>query len=485
MKQKAIIVGAGIGGIAAAIRLAVKGYQVQVFEANSYAGGKLSEIAINGFRFDAGPSLFTLPHLVDELFELADKNPKDYFEYKRLPIICQYFWEDGTQVSAFADKIKFAEEIEQKLGVPKQKVLKHLEKSAYIYKWTKGVFLEKSLHKLNTFINVETLKAVLRLPKLGLNKTMHQANAIFENEKLTQLFDRFATYNGSNPYQARATLNTIPHLEHEIGAFAPKGGMYEITKSLYKLAIDLDVQFTFNSKVEKIITDKEYAIGIRSNGEFYSSDIVVSNMDVYPTYKQLLPEEKQPEQILSRGKSSSALIFYWGMKQEFPELDVHNIFFSENYKAEFEAIFKQQTIIGDATIYVNIGSKYNEKDAPEGCETWFVMINVPANEGQDWDKLIAEARKHILLKLRRILKKDIAKFIVCEEILDPRSIETKTASHKGALYGSHSNDLMSAFFRHPNFSRKIANLYFVGGSVHPGGGIPLCLLGAKIVDGLV
>ncbi len=486
MSQKAIIIGAGIGGIACAIRLAVKGFEVQVYEANSYPGGKLSELNFNGFRFDAGPSLFTLPHLVDELFKLAGKNPHDYFQYDRLDIICKYFWDDFEgAVNAYSDKEKFASEIEQKLGVDRLLVLKHLKKSAQIYEWTKDVFLERSLHKLATYTNKKTLSAILKLPFIGLNKTMHEANSVFNNNKLTQLFNRFATYNGSNPYEARATLNTISHLEHSLGAFAPKGGMYQITNSLFNVSKDLGVQFTFSQKVKAIKVEDGIAKGIEIEDKLYKADLIVSNADVFPTYKNLLSNEKHPETILNRGKSSSALIFYWGMKQELRDLAVHNIFFSKNYKKEFDCIFKEKTVCDDPTVYVNIASKYNKADAPDGCECWFVMINVPSNEGQDWDEIIERSRNNIINKISKKLNLNISEYIVAEQILDPRSIEAKTASHKGALYGSHSNELLSAFLRHPNFSRKIKNLYFVGGSVHPGGGIPLCLLSAKIVDGLL
>lgn len=164
---------------------------------------------------------------------------------------------------------------------------------------------------------------------------------------------------------------------------------------------------------------------------------------------------------------------------------MHNIFFSENYQKEFEAIWNEKTICSDPTVYINISSKCQENDAPKGAENWFVMINVPANEGQDWDELIAKARKNILEKLSRMLNRDIASLIVSEDILDPRSIEQKTASYQGSLYGTSSNNQFAAFLRHANFSSKIKDLYFVGGSVHPGGGIPLALLSAKIVDELI
>jgi phytoene dehydrogenase-like protein len=208
-------------------------------------------------------------------------------------------------------------------------------------------------------------------------------------------------------------------------------------------------------------------------------------MDIYPTYKKLLATAKQPKKILTQEKSSSALIFYWGIGKQFPELDLHNIFFSNNYQEEFKHIFEHKTIYSDPTIYINITSKCKPDDAPLGCENWFVMINTPNNQGQNWDELINEARKNIITKLNRLLKTDIEKHIVSENILDPRSIENKTSSHLGALYGNASNNRFAAFLRHKNFSSDIKGLYFCGGSVHPGGGIPLCLNSAKIVSKLI
>ena len=188
---------------------------------------------------------------------------------------------------------------------------------------------------------------------------------------------------------------------------------------------------------------------------------------------------------MKQERSSSALIFYWGIKKTFATLGLHNIFFSEDYKAEFDAMFKQQAIHPDPTVYINISSKMQVSDAPQGCENWFTMINVPNNTGQNWDALIAEARKNIIKKLNKNLGIDLESLIENESILDPRTIESRTSSFRGSLYGTSSNSQFAAFLRHANFSKSIKNLYFVGGSVHPGGGIPLALLSAKIVADMV
>jgi phytoene desaturase len=482
---KVIVIGAGIAGIASAIRQAVKGHEVAVYEANAYPGGKLSEFRSGDFRFDAGPSLFTMPQYVDELFSLAGKNPKDAFTYEKLETVCRYFYEDGTCINAWANRDKLAEEIALKTKDPASSVHQFLDYSAQIYAITHSIFLEKSLHRLRSFLNWKTFKAVFRFPKIDPFRSMNTANTdFFTDDKTIRFFNRYATYNGSNPYKAPATLNVIPHLEQHFGAYFSKGGMAAITQSLVKLAENLGVKFNYHARVEEILVEDKKVKGIRLNGENVSADRVVSNMDIWFTYRQLLKNEVAPKRILNQERSSSALIFYWGIKAEFPELDLHNIFFSEDYKKEFAAIWEQQAIDVDPTIYVNISAKYQSGDAPKGAENWFVMINVPANTGQNWDELIAEARKNIIDKLSRMLNRDIAQLIVTEELLDPRSIEQKTASYQGSLYGTSSNNQFAAFLRHANFSSKIKGLYFVGGSVHPGGGIPLALLSAKIVDEL-
>jgi phytoene dehydrogenase-like protein len=202
-------------------------------------------------------------------------------------------------------------------------------------------------------------------------------------------------------------------------------------------------------------------------------------------YERLLPDVKAPSLYLNQPKSTSALIFYWGIDTAFPALDLHNIFFTADYRKEFNQLFHEQHLNADPTVYVFISSKQVTSDAPAGKENWFVMINAPHNNGQDWESLIPQQREIILHKLEQRLGKDVRSHILFEEVLDPRTIESRTSSHLGALYGNSSNNTMAAFLRHPNKSRKVRGLYFVGGSVHPGGGIPLCLASARIVDGMV
>jgi phytoene desaturase len=483
---KAVVVGAGIGGLACALRLKAIGYQVTVLEANSYAGGKLHALELDGYRFDLGPSLFTMPHLVTELFELFGLNPSDHFQFIRKKNICNYFWEDGTRFSAKSDSDSFISEASRTFEEAPEDIAAYLGRNKRKYDLTASLFLEKSLHKINTYVSAETLKAIVQLGKLDINSSLNSLNKKrFKNPKLVQLFNRYATYNGSSPYKTPGIMSMIPHLEMHFGTFYPKGGMHRISMSLYELAESQGVTFKFKEKALEIKVKNKKAIAVVTGKNTYHADVIVSNTDVYPTYRNLLKSQKPPKKTLRQERSSSALIFYWGISREFPELDLHNILFTESYPEEFHSIFENKTLYEDPTIYINITKKEEVSDAHEGHENWFVMINAPGNYGQDWNDLKQKARKAIISKINRMLNIDLEQLITTEHSLDPVGIENATSSYRGALYGAASNDKFTAFLRHPNFSNTIKNLYFCGGSVHPGGGIPLCLLSAKIVSDIV
>jgi phytoene desaturase len=307
----------------------------------------------------------------------------------------------------------------------------------------------------------------------------------FRSPEAIQIFNRFATYNGSNPYQAPGMLSLIPHLEFNEGVYYPEGGMYSITEALYQLALKTGVRFHFHSPVGKILVSGARVKGLEVCGENKEYDIVISNLDVYFTYRDLLHRPVDAERVLRSERSSSALIFYWGINRTFPDLDLHNIFFSEDYPAEFDHLFRLKSPYEDPTVYINITAKMEAGHAPAGKENWFVMVNAPAVQVPDQQAQIQTARHCILEKLSRMLGIPVADHLETEAVLTPGLIESRTGSYLGSLYGTSSNSPWAAFLRHPNFSRRISGLYFAGGSVHPGGGIPLCLRSARIVSGQV
>jgi len=486
MNNKAIIIGSGIAGLAAAIRLAAQGMQVEVFEKNAFPGGKMHAFQKEGFQFDAGPSLFTQPENIRDLFLLSGESMDDYLQYEKVDKSCTYFYENGKVIHAFAETDKFANELEEKAGESKGAVKEYLLRSGELYNNLGNIFLNKSLHEKSTWLSMAILKAITGIRYPYLFSTLAAYNkSKFKTSEARQIFNRYATYNGSNPFTAPAMLSLIPHLEQNEGTFYPRGGMISITNALYKLAQKKGVVFNFNTPVERIIHPEGRVEGVVVNRKNKTADMVVSNADVYFTYRDLLNQQPRANELLKRERSSSAILFYWGMKSENPALGLHNIFFSEDYEKEFKSIFKSGSVPEDPTVYVNITSRMDSSHAPSGKENWFVMINVPPNKGQNWEQIKLKARESIIKKLSRILQKDIESLIETEETMDPVSLEEKTGSYMGSLYGTSSNTKMAAFSRHPNFTSYASGLYFCGGSVHPGGGIPLCLKSAKIVADLV
>lgn len=488
MKKSCAVIGSGIAGLAAAIRIAAKGYHVDVYESNSYPGGKLKELKTKGYRFDMGPSVFTLPQLIDELFVLCKKKPSDYFSYSRLETPFRYFFDDGTVINAYADTEKFGDEIELKTIDTKQSFNNYLKDIETKYKITNEVFIENSLHIFNNFLNKRTAYGVLNFHKIDAFKSMDAGNKrFFKDPRVVQLLNNYANYIGSNPFVAPATLNVIQHLEINLGTYLPDNGMYGIITALVKLAEDMGVKFHYSSTVNEIIisnkSGKKMVDGIKLNNEkIIKYDRVISNMDIYFTYKKLLPKEISPDRILNQPKSSSLIAFFWGVKNTFPSLNTHNMLFSANDALEFQTIFEKNAISNDPSIYIYVSSKHVKTDAPVGCENWFLFMTVPNDQGQNWDELVKVARKNIVKKINKTLNTDIESYIELEEALTPQKIKENYSTPFGAIYGNSSHNKFAAFFRHSNFSKNIEGLYFVGGSVHPGAGIPLCLNSAKIVD---
>lgn len=502
------VVGAGIGGLSAAALLAKGGYEVEVFERLPYAGGKAASVVLGGYRFDTGPSLFTMPWVFRDFFARLGERMEDRLRPIALEPICNYFYPDGSRLSASSDEERFGAELEAKTDSTRAELGRYLRSGRRLWDIAGELFLTKSLHEASTYLSKKGLWSIARLPWIDPFRSLHEANAAaFRDPRVAQLFDRYATYNGSSPFKTPATMRIVPQVEYAWGGWAVEGGIRSVATALEGAARDAGARLQLGAEVEAILTEprggnaaggQAQVAGLRVGGRELPYDIVVSDADVLSTYRRLLsapdaPEARRYERL---EPSSSGLVFLWGIKASFPELSSNNIFFSGDYRAEFEALFAEPSVSGRAgapaaeasrgwpgpelTVYVNITSKTTPTDAPPGGENWFVLVNAPRNAGQDWTPVAAEVRRRVLERLSRELGRELEALIEVERIMTPADIERDTGSTYGSLYGIASNDRLSAFFRHPNRSRRIRGLYFCGGSAHPGGGMPLALLSGSL-----
>jgi len=483
------VIGSGLGGLSAAIRCARMGLKVDLYERNTATGGKAGTFSSGGFRFDTGPSLLTMPFVLEDLFSFAGKDISSYMTLLPLEETCRYFFHDGTRIRAHRDIDRFADEIEMNTEDTGESVREYLEYCARIYSLTAELFLFNDFHELSTFTDsTSSLKTLFSIHRIDPFRSVHRANSsFFRDPRTLQLFDRYTTYNGSDPYRAPATLNIIPHVEYSMGAFIVKEGVTRIPEALTDIAVESGVDLRLDTGVERIETIKDRVRGIRAHNSSFEYDMVITNADVHLTYRDLLKDtSSRPARKYRRLEpSSSAVIFYWGVSGSFPDLGIHNIMFSADYRREFNDIFALGECPEDPTVYIYISSRFKPDDAPAGYENWFVMINAPCNRGQDWQAGMEKARKGVTERINRTLGIKIEDSIVSEKVVTPPDIEAATSSHMGSIYGISSNSQSAAFLRQGTRSRRYPGLYFCGGSAHPGGGIPLVLLSGKIASGLL
>jgi phytoene desaturase len=478
--KKIIIIGAGLGGLAAACRLARAGFSVTVLEKNETVGGKVNFVESGGYKFDTGASLLTMRHVLEELFESCGKRLEDYLEIVPLEPICRYFWTDGARFDASTNIEKTEREIAKLEPRDVAGFRRYLADSKQKYEIAERTFLAKSLNDLPKLL---TLKYLPDLLKISTLKTLDKHNAAyFKSPELRQIFNRFATYNGSSPFATPATFALIPFVEFGLGAWYVRGGMYEIPRALERLAKELGVEIKTCAEVEKIAVENKTAVGVVVNGETRSADLVVSNADAIETYRSLLKIEK----FQNREPSCSGFVLLLGTRRKFPQLAHHNIFFSDDYKAEFDAIFEQKIPAPAPTVYICATSRTDETQAPESHENLFVLVNAPyTSERVDWEKEKQSYRDLIVEKLESFGMEGLNAAIDFEQIITPADFEKKYRANRGSIYGISSNGVFSAFMRVPNKSREIENLYFAGGATHPGGGIPLVLLSGKMAAEMI
>jgi phytoene desaturase len=457
MKKSVAIIGGGLAGITAALRLAKNDFKVHLYEKNSTLGGKMNEQIKDGFRFDTGPSLLTMPFVVDELFQYLGLNRKDHLSFKAIDPICKYLWPDGTMLNAHTDYDKMIEAIKNISSYDAEKYKSFLAYSETIYKITADVFLFTAVHELKKLANFDTLHKLFSIGKIDPFRTVHQGiQRFFSDPHVVQVFDRYATYNGSNPFEAPATLNIIPYVEYVLGSFYIQGGMYRLIEKFESLCKKYHVEIHKETAVEKIIHKNGKIKSLQINNEKMDFDYVVCNADVVSSFEDLIDGFESKKKKLQRLEPSlSGIVFLWGVKQNNSMLEHHNIFFSENYEKEFRSLFSKKSAPDDMTIYVSVTGKSDPQHAPDNCENWFVLCNMPyLNEDNSWNGSAEKIRKNILEKLTRF-GLDIKSQIVHESILTPQDFYNIYKSNKGSIYGISSNSRMTAFRRPANRNREI------------------------------
>jgi phytoene desaturase len=482
LDQPIIVIGGGLGGLAAAIRLAARGRRVVLLEKNERVGGKLNLIAEEGYTFDTGPSLLTMPWVLRELFATAGRRLEDELTLLSIEPTCRYRWPDNTRFDASQSLPLLLQEIARLDPRDQAGFFRFIAYAASIYSAVAGPFLLKPFDGLRDLLTLASLRDIWAIDPF---RTVDRAvRSFFRSPYLRQVFDRYATYNGSSPYRAPATFNLIAYIELVEGGWYVRGGMYELARALERLATQLGVEIRTRCPVARIAVYGRRACGVvLENGERLSAAAVVVNTDPRYAYESLLPTEWRTARRLARLEPScSGFVLLLGVDQVYPDLAHHNIFFSADYRTEFMAIFDEGLPAPDPTIYICATSVSDPVHAPPGHMNLFVLINAPALGPQiDWRIAAAGYRDLVVRKLERMGLAGLEQHIRYERIITPEDLRARYNSPGGAIYGLASNRPWTAFLRPPLRAREARGLYFVGGGTHPGGGIPLVLLSGRAV----
>jgi phytoene desaturase len=479
-QKKVVVIGAGVGGLSAACLLAADGAEVTIIEKNDRPGGKMNQLEQGGFRFDTGPSLLTMPGILEQLFDYCGANFSKEVELIPLDPLCRYFYPDGIVFNSYENRHKAIAEVQKIAPGDTQNYEKFLEYSADLYQRTTDVFLFHPLRHFTDLFNLP-VRDVFKVD--AFSTVSRRVDSMVQSPYLRQFFKRFTTYNGSSPFKAPATINVIPHVELNQGGWYVKGGLYRITKALEKLAVSLGVKIHYGTAATNIEVLDDYAQGVTTAAGFLPADIIVANSDAHETYMNLLPLDVLPasrrRQIDKTEPSCSGFVLMLGTDQVWQQLAHHNIFFSQNYPQEFDDIFKHKKMPDDPTIYVANTSYSDPEHAISGGSNLFILINAPyLDDSQDWPKLSTTYGDFIISALEKRGLKGLSKSVIVRETLTPMDFYQRYRSNRGSIYGTSSNSRFAAFLRPRNKSPYLSNLWLTGGSTHPGGGIPLCVLSA-------
>lgn len=485
--KEVVVIGAGLGGLSAALRLAAGGWRVTLLEKNAAVGGKIGRLEESGYVFDTGPTLLTMPFVLRELFESLGERLEDHVDCVPVDPLCRYFFSDGSRLDIPNAPERLLEAVHHFNPSEVSGVRRLLARGKEIYELASEPFLfhnpgEWSLSYLGIFV-----KALARFWKLDAWRTLDESvRADLRDVRLVQVFDRFATYSGSSPYCAPATFAIIPYVEWTMGGWYVRGGLYRIAQSLSKLAVKRGVGLRTGIACEKIQIERNRVAGVRlADGTSLKTSTVIVNADALYAYERLIRDDRMLSRFHANGRRqalpTSGFILLLGVDRTYEELAHHNIFFSSDYRKEFEDIFSRGVPPEEPTVYVSVSSKADPSMAPPGASNFFVMVNVPpVGQGCVWSEKARPYRQVVLERLKRFGLADLEQHIRFERMLTPVDFEAQYGAYRGALYGFASNSPWSAFRRPANRDPRIRGLYFAGGSTHPGGGIPLVLLSGKL-----
>lgn len=470
--KRILVIGAGLGGLAAAIRLARAGHAVEVWEKNDAPGGKLQERRRDGFSWGTGPSILTMPQVLRDLFADVGERIEDHLMLLCLDSCCRYFWTDGTVID------------EDTAFWQRPEVARFLHYARGIYELSGEAYLTRPPSEFWRAFSPRNLGKLRHLGKVATTRTLAcEVDRRIPDPHLRQIFLRFATYNGSSPYRTPATFNIIPFVEAEFGGWYVRGGLPEISRALARLAEKLGVVFRFGTTACAWRDGEATA----SDGKTARADALVCNGDALTARTGFLPASvRTQKRLLAPPLSTSGFILFLGVRDRDPRLDHHNIFFSDDYPHEFAEIHEQRIAPSEPTIYISISARHDSNHAPSGHDNYFVLVNMPARDpAQPWTN--AERRHYrdrILTRLARF-GVDLTDRIVTEEIFTPTDFARRDLAHHGALYGWASHSVRASLFRPPLRDPDRRDVYFVGGTTHPGGGIPLVLLSGKMAADLI
>jgi len=483
-KKSAIIIGAGIGGITTALYLSKNGWQVNVYEKNSFPGGRCSHIIRDGHRFDTGATMMLMPDIYRMVFDSLGLKIEEVLDIISLKELYTIFFDDNSKLVFSSDKELLKQQLDKIEKGSFNKAIKYVSTGYKLYKLAFNKILGKNFYRLRDFINFNNLLLLLKL-KVYLKHSTY-TRRFFKNNHLQMAFTFQNIYVGQSPFKSPALFSMIPSAELSEGSYFPAGGMYQVTERLISLAKEYGTGFHFNKQVSKI---NVYEKKIRSiqliDGSEANADIIVANADLPYVYRELLPPGCKSKRLEKMKYSCSAMVFHWGLDKLYPQLGQHNVFLSDNYKSGLNKIFKDKSVSDTPSFYVHSPVRSDTSAAPEGCDSLSVIIaagHLDKKYKQDWEHLREITRNAVLKRLRHLGITDIEKHIKFEIFYSPADWVSTLNISRGSVFGSLAHNIFQmGYFRPHNRHRKYKNLYFTGGSTHPGNGVPMVLLSAKLV----